>query len=81
MHKELLTRQGIHLPGPTFNSTSSRVVLSMVVARGVVLKLGAVMMTVYGWEENLVYPCLEVIIEQATALLTFSVETWEEEVE
>ena len=53
----------------------------MVIARGVVLKLTAVIMTVYGWEENLIYPCLEVIVEQAAALLAFSVETGEEEVE
>lgn len=53
----------------------------MVIARGVVLKLGAVMMTVYGREENLIYPRLEVIINRAAALLTFSVESREEEVE
>jgi hypothetical protein len=53
----------------------------MVIARGVVLKLTIAMMTVYGWEENLVYLCLEVIIEQAAALLTFLVETGEEEIE
>jgi hypothetical protein len=35
----------------------------MLIARGVVLKVGAVMMMVYGWEENLIYPRLEVIIE------------------
>jgi hypothetical protein len=40
-------RQGIHLPGLTFNSTNSRVILSIVVARGVVLKLGAIIITVY----------------------------------
>ena len=53
----------------------------MVIARGVVLNLRAVMMTVYCWEENLVHPRLKVIIEQAAALLTFSVETGKEEVE
>lgn len=45
------------------------------------MKLTAVIIIVYGWENNLIYLCLEVIIEQAAALLAFSVETGEEEVE
>jgi hypothetical protein len=45
------------------------------------LKLSAIIITVYSREENLIYPRLEVIIKQAATLLTFSVETGEEEIE
>jgi hypothetical protein len=37
-------------------------------------------MTIYGREVNLIYSCLEAIIEQITILPTFLVETGKEEV-
>lgn len=51
----------------------------MVITRRVVLKLGATIVIVYSREKNLINPRLEVVIEQATALLTFPVEAGEEE--
>jgi len=35
---------------------------------------------VYGWEKNLIYLYLEIIIEQITALLIFSVKTKKEKI-
>jgi hypothetical protein len=81
MHDELLTTESIHLAGSTFHTPGSRVILSMMIARRVVLELGAAMMLVNGREQHPVHPCLKVIIQQATTLLTFLVQTREQKIE
>jgi hypothetical protein len=46
MHKELLIRRSVYFPGLAFNFISNRVVFCVLIARGVVLNLGIVIMTV-----------------------------------